>query len=117
AQADPLEDRAHALADLGAFHAAQDQWQGDVLLDAAIGQQAMVLEHDAYLAPMQRHPAAAHPEQVAFTEQHRAAAGPFSEMDELEQGALAGTRMAGNEQHFPGLDFEADVAEGGMPAR
>src|SRR5690606_4053962 len=64
-QAQALEHRAHALADLAALHAAQHQRQRDVVEHAAVGQQAVVLEHHADLAPVHRHPAAAHLQQVA----------------------------------------------------
>src|SRR5688572_33268458 len=60
---------------------------------------------------MQRHALAAHLHQVLLAEQHRAAAGPLGELDQLQQGALAGAGMAGDEQHFTGRDREADVAE------
>ena len=38
AEAEPLQQRTHPLADLAALHAAQDQRQGHVLADAAIHQ-------------------------------------------------------------------------------
>ncbi len=69
----------------------------------------MVLVDRTDLAPMPRNTAAAYLQQVALIEDHRAAAGPLVEMDQLEQGALARTGMTGNEQHFPGGDIEADV--------
>src|SRR3546814_16651681 len=54
AQAQLLEHAAHAPADLAAAHAAQDQRQGDVVEHAAVGEQAMVLEHHPKVAPVQR---------------------------------------------------------------
>ncbi len=71
----------------------------------------MVLEHDADLAPVQRHAAAAHLEQVSLAEQHRAATGPLGKMDQLEQGALARPGVPGDEQHLADVDIEADVLQ------
>src|SRR3546814_5600071 len=93
------------------LHAAQDQRQGDVVEHAAVGEQAMVLEHHAHVSPVQRDAPAAHLHQVALGEQHRAAAGPLGQMDQLEQGALAGAGMAGHEQHLARPDVETRSEE------
>ena len=111
-----VEHAAHALADLAATHAAQDQRHGDVVGDAAIGQQAMVLEYHADFAPVQRDAPAAHLEQVLFAEQHRAAAGALGQMDQLEQRALAGAGVASDEQHLARRHREADFAQRFMAA-
>src|SRR3546814_2126585 len=81
------------------LHAAQDQRQGDVVEHAAVGEQAMVLEHHAHVAPVQRDAPAAHLHQVALGEQHRAATRALGQVDQLEQGALAGAGMARSEEH------------------
>ena len=111
AEFQPLEHGAHPLADLRTAHAAQDQRQGDVVEHAAVGQQAVVLEHHADLAPVHRDLAAAHLQQIALGEQHRAAAGPLGEVDQPEQRALAGPRVPGDEQHLAGGDVEVDVRQ------
>src|SRR5690606_6486926 len=116
-QAQALEHRAHALADLAALHAAQHQRQRDVVEHAAVGQQAVVLEHHADLAPVHRHPAAAHLQQVAVGEEHGAAGRALGQVDQLEQRALAGAGVAGDEQHFARLHFETDLRQRDMPSR
>src|SRR6185437_7615793 len=58
------------------------------------------------------HITAAHLQQVALVEHHRAAAGPLVEVDQLEQGALARPGVTGDEQHFARRDLEADIGQG-----
>jgi hypothetical protein len=60
---------------------------------------------------VQGNTAAAHLGQVALAEQHRATAGAFTEVDELEQRALAGAGMAGDEEHLARGDFETHVGQ------
>src|SRR5690606_38562096 len=110
-QAQALQHRAYPPAGVAAAHAAQHQRQGDVVVHAAVGKQAVVLEHDADLAPVQGDAATADLEQVALAEQHRAAAGPLGQVDEPEQGALAGAGMPGDEEHFTGVNAEADAIQ------
>src|SRR5690606_36599617 len=114
-QAHAFEHRAHPLADLGAAGAPQDQRQGHVLADGAVGQQAVVLVDHADLAPVQGDLAATHALQVALAQQHRAAGGAFGQVDELEQGALAGAGMAGDEQHLALVHAEADIDQRLVP--
>src|SRR5690606_13434582 len=114
-QAQALEHRAHALADLAALHAAQHQRQRDVVEHAAVGQQAVVLEHHADLAPVHRHPAATHLQQVAVGEEHGAAGRALGQVDQLQQRALAGAGVPGDEKHFARLHFETDLRQRDMP--
>src|SRR5690606_16669558 len=79
--------------------------------------QAVVLEHHADLAPVHRHPAAAHLQQVALGEQHGAAGRALGQVDQLQQRALSGTGVAGDEQHLARLHFETDVRQRDMPSR
>ncbi|KAG1316927.1 hypothetical protein G6F63_015874 [Rhizopus arrhizus] len=69
----------------------------------------MVLVDRPHRASVARHIAATHLQQVALVEHHRATAGPLGEVDQLEQGALARTGMAGDEQHLARRDLEADI--------
>src|SRR5690606_12155161 len=117
AQAQALEHRAHPAACVCAAHAAQYQGQGDIVVHAAVGEQAVVLEHHADLAPVQGNAPATDLEQVAFAEQHGAAAGALGQVDQPEQGALAGAGVAGDEEHFTRVDAEAHILQRDMPAR
>ena len=60
--------------------------------------------------------AAAHLGQVALAEHHRAATRALGELDQLEQGALAGARMPGDEQHLAGIDRKAHLGQRHVPA-
>src|SRR5690606_32933808 len=115
-QAHAFEHRAHALADVSTAGAAQDQRQGDVLADGAVGQQSVVLVDHADLAPVQGDLAATHALQVALAQQHGPAAGTLGQVDQLQQGALAGTRVPGDEQHLALVHAKADVDQGLVPA-
>src|ERR1700716_3577197 len=48
---------------------------------------------------------------VRPVDEHRAAVGALDGGDQLEKRRLAGTGVAGEEQHLPGLDGEADQPE------
>ena len=69
----------------------------------------MVLVHRAHFAAMQRNATTAHLQQVAATEDHGTTAGAFAQVDQLEQGALAGAGVAGDEQHLAFFDLETHV--------
>src|SRR5690606_29214126 len=60
-------------------------------------------------------PPPAHLEQVAVVEHDRAAAGALGQVDQLEQGALAGAGVAGEEQHLARRDVETDLGERDAP--
>src|SRR5207342_6481 len=60
AEPDLFEHAAHALGDVATPHAAQHQRQADIVGNAAVGEQAVVLVDNADIAPVQGNTAAAH---------------------------------------------------------
>src|SRR5690606_39064423 len=71
----------------------------------------VVLEHDAEIAAEIRNAPGGQAPDVLAVDDGLAARGALDQADELEQGGLAGARMAGDEHHLAALDLEADVLE------
>ena len=102
--------RAHALADLAALHAAQDQRQRDVLArrcgrsaDGGPGSTTPTSRRCSGTLPPRTFSRFFSPNSTAPR------LGPLGELDQLEQRALAGAGMAGDEQHLARRDREADI--------
>jgi hypothetical protein len=113
-QARPTAASASAgpVAHLAARQGADLEGEGDVLEGAAIGEQLEVLEDDADVAAQVGDRGAAQARDVAAEEQDPPLVGPLGGEDQLEQGALAGARRAGEEDEGALLDGERDVVEG-----
>ena len=71
----------------------------------------MVLEYNAHLAPQVGDMRSVQCAEILAVYQHLAAGRPLHKHDQLEQGALAGTAVPGEEYQFICIDGEADFAE------
>jgi hypothetical protein len=100
---------AHALGRSPPSAAGDQQRQGDVVEHAAIHQQAVVLVHHADLAPVQRDLAAAHLGEVAVSTSTVPRLGRSLRWISLQQRALAGAGMAGDEQHLAFVDAKSSA--------
>ena len=100
----------HLLLDCTLATLARDSGYG-LVEHAAVGEQAMILEHHADAEPMLRDAAAPHAREFAIVDGDVAARRPLGEADQLEQGALAGAGMAGHEGDFTRADLEADFGQ------
>ena len=101
---DLVERRAHALLDLAAARAGDHERQRDVVEDAAVVEQLVVLEHDAEPLPERRNLAARDARRVLVVDEHRAARRPLDQRDQAQQRALAGARRARQEHELAALD-------------
>ena len=110
-QADLVERGPHALADLFACRAGDDERQRDVVEDAAVEQQAMVLKHHADAAAHTRNAAPAHLRQILAIDGNVSARRPFEQRDELQKCTFTGAGMAGEKCHFASCEFEAQLVE------
>ncbi len=110
-QTNHVECGAHAFRDFALRNTARHQRQGDVVEHAAIGEQLVVLEHHAQLAPVVGHAPVRQAHEVLVVDQKVAASRAFDPGQQPQQRALAGARVAGDEHHFTFRDREADIAQ------
>jgi hypothetical protein len=111
-QAHLVQRRAHAAIDIAVVKAADQQGQGDVVEDAAVEQQPVILEHHADRLPVAGYGAAAQLREVRAGHLHPAARRPLHEHDEAQQGALAGAGVSREEDQLVAADLETDLAQG-----
>ena len=88
--------------------------QRDVLVDGLGGQQAEVLENRANLAAQFRHCPGGQLGYVLAEHPHLAARCFHLAHDELEEGGLAGTRLADEEHEFFAFHLQRDVVQRGL---
>ena len=96
--------------------AARARWRASVLA-VPVGQQARVLENQTHVTAQVRHGRSAQLADIVFVDPHRATARALKGGDELDQGGLAGARMAGQQHQTAGFDGKADAGQGSVFAR
>src|SRR5690606_21690258 len=79
--------------------------------------QLVILKDDAELLSERRNAASRYARRILPADQHCAARRCLDQCDQLEKGALAGPRRAGQEDHLAALDVEAHAAQCVPPAR
>ena len=106
---DELEQRVDALPDLGvrgAVAAAHAQPESDVLEDAHVAEEGVVLEDEAHLARLRRLPGGL---DTAYAD--RAGIGPRQPGQQAQQRGLAAAGGAEQREQLAVVDIEADVLE------
>src|SRR5271156_742639 len=116
-QSDLVERRAHALLDLAPRHSRDDEWQRDVVGNRSIEEQLMILEHDAQTSAELRDAARLDRRGVLVVDEYLAAGGALDERDQLQDAALAGTRVAGQKHELAGLDAKRHPGKRLAPVR
>ena len=105
------EEARDGRADLGAGVPAGPKAEGDVLGDAEMGEERVVLEHDADVAPVRRQAG-----DVAPVERHAAAVGREETGHDPEQRGLAAARGAEQRDELARPHGEVDAAQHGRRA-
>src|SRR5512141_2604994 len=77
----------------------------------------MILQHETELPPEERDAAPTHSPDVVAVHDDNSRGRPFDPGDQLEDRALAGSRMAGEVDELAGGDAERDVGQCIAPAR
>ncbi|MCY1447976.1 hypothetical protein D9M71_646200 [compost metagenome] len=110
-QGNTLKRHAHALGDLRLGQAVDLHRQGDVVEHAAVEQQLVVLEHDAYLAAQEGNLCVGDLRQVLAGQQQLAGGGPLHRQQQAQQGAFPGAGVAGDEEELATADAEAQFVQ------
>jgi hypothetical protein len=87
------------------------QRQQHVVEHAAVEQQLLVLEDQPEVAAQVGNGAAPQAREVLAIDHQAAGSRPLDGGDQLDQRRLAGAGMAGDEDHLPGVDLEADILD------
>src|SRR5690625_341776 len=113
-QPDLVQGCAHPAAHFPGLEASDEQRQGDVVEHAAVKQQLVVLKDDPDVAAVPGNAARAQPGDVLLVDDDLSGAGPLHGHDQLQQSALAGARVTGEEHHVASFQLEAQAPEGLM---
>jgi hypothetical protein len=89
--------------------------KGHILGHGALGNQFVILKHDANAAAHHRQPVAAQFSDGLISDQNAAAGGALIAVEQLEQGGFARARGAGDEEKIAGVDGEVDAGQGLLP--
>ncbi|MGY3407375.1 hypothetical protein ACVWZV_003488 [Bradyrhizobium sp. GM5.1] len=104
---DHRKRRAHLIRPGRLRQPSRAQGKGNILADAHMREQRVVLEHDADIALVRRHPG-----DVAAAEQDRSARWQDEAAEDAEQRRLAGAGGAEQGDELAGGDIEGHVVEG-----
>jgi hypothetical protein len=107
AQADLVESGANALGAFAPVGAGDRQRHHHIVEHAAVGEQALVLQHQAELPPAVGNRIARQASDVLLVDQHGSPRWSLDRSDQAEHGALAGAGVAGQIDEFAGVDAEA----------
>src|SRR5687768_17535870 len=106
AKPDLIERGTHAFLDLAAARARDHERQRDVVENAAVVEQLVVLEDDAEALPERRNLAPRDARGVLIVDEHRPARRTLDQCDQTQQRALAGARRPRQKHELAALDLE-----------
>ena len=105
------ESGAHPSLGIPRPHAGNLKRHGDIGRHRAPGQQVIILEHRAQMPPVVRQLATPEATDIDAVDQNAPPAGYLQSEQQLQKGALAGTRVAGQERERTGGDGHRDVMQ------
>ncbi|MBS1185981.1 MAG: hypothetical protein H6R09_1582 [Proteobacteria bacterium] len=111
-QPDLVDHGTRAFQRIAALEAGDIERQHHIFDHVAVEQQLVVLEHQADVATQIRHGKMREAADILTVDRHHTAGGAFDGGDELEQGALSGTGMPGEEHQFAFFDRQVDRRQG-----
>src|SRR3990167_865848 len=110
-QRHPLESGADTLADLHLGQAENLQRQGHVVEHATVEQKLVVLEHHADLPAQVGNLGVGDLPQILAGQQQLAGGRSLHRQQQAQQGALAGTRVTGDEQKLAAAHAKAQFVQ------
>ncbi len=93
------------------IHTRHHERQPHIIEHGPVGQQLVVLKHDAQLTPKMRNATHGQAREVLVIDDELSPGRPLDHRDQFQQRALAGTRVTGQKDHFVPFDLESDALQ------